>query len=162
MRTTFFQLNAEWNAEPSAQAGVRPLGIHLDTSLPQRGRIMKVLGLGNILFVKDFDKMVRFYEGVMNLEPVARERGWRQYAIGDATFSLHAIPEHIANTIDIADPPIVRGDTPFKPVFHVADFPAAKQRLLASGAWLLDPSSASSHQRLDLLDPEGNVFQITG
>ena len=97
----------------------------------------------------------------MNLSPDASESGWRRYSIGRATFSLHAIPEHLADMIDISDPPIVRSNTPFKPVFRVRDITSARQELPDAGVRLLDPKSEPNSHRLDLLDPEGNVFQIT-
>ena len=123
--------------------------------------IMKLKGMGNILFVKDFEKMAEFYENVLNLNSDVNEKGWRKYTVGGGTFALHAIPKGIADAIQISNPPRAREETPFKPVFQVDDLPNARNELLSAGVKPLYPNSKPNNQRLDLLDPEGNVFQIT-
>lgn len=112
---------------------------------------------GAILFVKNMDRMVRFYAETLGLTPVADSRtpAWLAFETG---FALHAIPPHIAADIEVTAPPQVREETPIKLVFSVADLPQEVARLKAAGVALeLKPWGAA-----DGIDPEGNVFQLVG
>ena len=114
---------------------------------------------GAILFVKDVPRMRAFYSEGLGLR-VREETAtpeWIELETGRAVLALHAIPEHIANSIGIATPPEPRADTPLKLVFETEDFVAARTRLVAHGATMFEPRNPRS---CDGLDPEGNVFQI--
>jgi catechol 2,3-dioxygenase-like lactoylglutathione lyase family enzyme len=108
-----------------------------------------------MLYVKDFPALVDFYTKALDLHPVeaTRSEGWIEFAEG---FALHAIPEPIAKDIDIASPPLVREETPFKPIFQAGDLEATCSRVEAMGV----PVQRYAWGAADCVDPEGNVFQI--
>ncbi len=113
---------------------------------------------GAVLFVKEFDRMLRFYRDGLGLAVLpGRSEGWAVLDVGGATLSLHAIPEPIASGISIASPPIAREETPLKVVFEVPDLAVARAHLAGHGAVVLEPKPWGA---CDVLDPEGNVFQL--
>lgn len=112
---------------------------------------------GAILFVKDLDSMAAFYGDTLGLAvvPGSRTSSWLSFEAG---FGLHAIPPHIADEIEITNPPQVREETPIKLVFAVTDLTGVVSGLQAAGVQLeLKPWGAA-----DGIDPEGNVFQLVG
>ncbi len=118
-----------------------------------------------IVFARDMDAMVAFYQGVLGLEEVITKdtgEGWRVFRAGTMELALHAIPAPIAAEIRIADPPEARSSAVTKLVFRVDDLAGTRRALQAQGAtevhqeFLSDPPV-----RCDFLDPEGNVFQIS-
>lgn len=68
------------------------------------------------------------------------------------------IPPSVSSRIEIKDPPDARAETPVKPVFESAELIALCARLEAFGGQLL-PQRRPGQQ--DVLDPEGNVVQLT-
>lgn len=124
------------------------------------GDAVQIVGIANMLFVKDFERMTAFYEETLGLEPeVSAFDGWRRYPVGSGSFALHAIPSPYADSIVIDDPPAVREGTPLKPIFFVADLAAARKELIQRGVRPLH-EDAPSGEFDDFVDPEGNVFQI--
>ena len=113
---------------------------------------------GAVLFVKEFDRMLGFYQGALGLAVLpGQSEGWALLDAGGATLALHAIPEEFAKDIAISSPPAAREETPLKLVFEVPDLDAARAHLAAHGAVVLEPKPWGA---CDVLDPEGNVFQI--
>ena len=111
-----------------------------------------------IVFVKDFGRMADFYTHVLGLRPINEERteAWVEFEAGGIRFALHAIPPNIADAIEIAQPPRAREENPIKLTFEVDDFAAARARSESLGAKILDRSWGTC----DVIDPEGNIFQI--
>ena len=110
---------------------------------------------GAILFVKDLERMSAFYADTLGLRMIAatRTENWAEFESG---LGLHAIPPHIAASIEITVPPQVREDTPIKLVFTVADVQAEHDRLRALGVDVtLRPWGVCEG-----VDPEGNLFQL--
>ena len=118
------------------------------------------VGQGTILFVKHFDRMVRFYADTLGLKAEEEQAGWMLFALGDSRFALHAIPPEYAEDIQIDDPPAARWETPFKPVFYVEDLATAVSALLEQQVTPAQSDVERMHGRVDFVDPEGNVFQI--
>ena len=74
-----------------------------------------------------------------------------------------AIPEHIAESIDLAEPPLPRTDTPIKLVFPVASIDAARTAAAARGGEVNPPEREwqfHGFRVCDGHDPEGNVVQL--
>jgi catechol 2,3-dioxygenase-like lactoylglutathione lyase family enzyme len=124
---------------------------------------MDIEATGSMLFVKDFDRMVQFYEEQLGLKADLRASmdGWRKYNLGSGSFALHAIPPAFADHIEIADPAEVRQGAAFKPVFIVRDLAAACTELSGAGVSPLNPETTDLDARVDFADPEGNVFQLS-
>jgi len=112
-----------------------------------------------MIFVKDLERMTRFYRDAIGLAPRPRSRGddWVEFDAGGAALALHAIPAELASDITVTDPPVAREATPLKLVFEVADLDAARRHLIDHGAVMFDVRPWGA---CDGLDPEGNVFQI--
>lgn len=114
-----------------------------------------------IIFAKDLERMTAFYRDGLGLR-VLPERslpGWVELEAGACLVALHAIPEEIARGIEITDPARPRSENAIKLVFVTPDLAAARAHLLAHGAVM---GEARSWGACDGLDPEGNVFQISG
>ncbi len=111
-----------------------------------------------MIFVKDLGRMADFYSHSLGLEPIneARTETWVEFEAGGIGFALHAIPTNLANAIEIAQPPSPREENPIKLAFEVDDLAATRKRIQAQGAMILDRSWGAC----DVIDPEGNVFQI--
>ncbi len=114
-----------------------------------------------MLYVRDFAVMAEFYRKVLAAEPGNAEwtESWAWFR--EARFALHAIPEAIAQEIEIASPPVAREDIPVKLIFRVTDVGAERARLEALGVRLVDRPWQTPDGAFDCLDPEGNVFQVS-
>jgi catechol 2,3-dioxygenase-like lactoylglutathione lyase family enzyme len=111
-----------------------------------------------VLFVKQFGPMLRFYQGALGLVVLpGQSEGWAVLDAGGVTLGLHAIPEEYAKDIALSSPAAAREETPLKLVFEVPDLDAARAHLAAHGAIVLEKKPWGA---CDVLDPEGNVFQI--
>ncbi|MDA0789638.1 MAG: VOC family protein [Proteobacteria bacterium] len=122
----------------------------------------------SILFVKDIQKMSAFYQKVLGLTPIGSESGdddgWQAFEAGPAQFALHQIPEPWRHQVTLSNPPTAREGAPTKLVFHVADLAQARDELRAQGVPLVENqflNAPGEFVRLDFLDPEGNVVQLT-
>jgi catechol 2,3-dioxygenase-like lactoylglutathione lyase family enzyme len=115
-----------------------------------------------VVFAKDLARMAAFYEAILDRRVLDEDATWARFGGADELV-LHAIPEEVARTFEIADPPTPREDAAIKPWFTVASIAAARAtaphnsgRVLGAdqewrfGDWLV----------CDGVDPEGNVFQL--
>jgi catechol 2,3-dioxygenase-like lactoylglutathione lyase family enzyme len=111
-----------------------------------------------MVFVKDLERMADFYSHALGLKPIkeSRTEAWAEFEAGGIRFALHTIPANIAKHIEIAQPPRAREDNPIKLTFEVDDLAAARTQLQSLGAMIIDRSWGTC----DVIDPEGNVFQI--
>jgi catechol-2,3-dioxygenase len=112
-----------------------------------------------MVFVKSIDLMTTFYRDGLGLSvlPEKSQEGFVVFDAGGSTLALHAIPDPIARTIEIADPPVARSDTAIKLIFEVPDVAAASTHLARHGAIMSEPHSWGG---CNGTDPEGNVFMI--
>ncbi len=118
---------------------------------------------GMVIFAKDVARVAAFYAQVLTLEAVEEEVSHIRLVGRACELVVHAIPEAIREGIEISDPPRLRGETPFKPVYVVADLDAVRQGAEATGGGLHPAESAWSFRGatvLDGWDPEGNVVQF--
>lgn len=111
-----------------------------------------------MLFVKDLDLVAAFYENTLGPKPVEETRlpNWVEFESGAIRFALHAIPAEIAESIQIASPPLARETNPVKLSFEVDDVAAERMRLESLGVTILERPWGAC----DGVDPEGNVFGI--
>ena len=115
-----------------------------------------------ILYVKDLERMKRFYSEMLGVVPTNHHwtDTWAAFETGGARFSLHAIPAEIAKNIKIGSPPIPREQEPVKLIFEVKDVESERARLESLGIQTLRRPWQSEGKSCDAVDPEGNVFQI--
>lgn len=113
-----------------------------------------------MLFAKDMERMTAFYRDGLGLAvvPERSSAGWTVFDAGGALFALHEIPESIARGIQIADPPEERSETALKLVFETTEMEVVCARLVSFGGRLRPARSSGSR---DVVDPEGNIVQLT-
>ena len=115
-----------------------------------------------ILYVKDLERMKRFYGEMLGANPINHlwTDTWTTFETGGARFSLHAIPAEITKNIEIASPPAPREEEPVKLIFEVTDVESERARLQSLGIQVLRRPWQKPGEACDAVDPEGNVFQI--
>lgn len=117
---------------------------------------------GAMLYVKDLERMKRFYADLLRIESSDQywTDVWATFDSAGIQFALHAIPADIAEKIAITDPPIPRETEPVKLIFEVKDVENEKNRLESLGIQTLRRPWQQAGQACDAVDPEGNIFQI--
>lgn len=118
---------------------------------------------GAVIYAKDIRRVSRFYEQVAGLRVTHAEDDHVVLESTGFQLVLVAVPERLAASIELTDPPRPREDTAIKPVFVVADLAAARDRAPALGGQLLPPEREWRFQGMrvcDGHDPEGNVVQF--
>ena len=115
-----------------------------------------------ILYVKDLERMKRFYSALLGADPTNQEwsDSWATFETRGAGFSLHAIPAEIARSVVIQSPPIPREQQAIKLIFEVTNVESERARLESLGAQILRRPWQKTGEACDAVDPEGNVFQI--
>jgi predicted enzyme related to lactoylglutathione lyase len=115
-----------------------------------------------MLYVKDLERMRRFYSDMLGVQPTNREWTdvWATFDTGSAWFALHAIPDELAKKIDLAFPPAPRETGRVKLIFEVKDVESERVRLESLGIQILRRPWQKPGEVCDAVDPEGNVFQI--
>jgi predicted enzyme related to lactoylglutathione lyase len=116
-----------------------------------------------VVYAKNLKRIAEFYEKVASLS--LKRAADDHIVLVSESFQLVVvqIPTHLADSIEIEDPPVRRTRNPIKLVFFVEDIAAARDVAHAeSGAlnasddeWLFEGSRVC-----DGHDPEGNVFQL--
>jgi predicted enzyme related to lactoylglutathione lyase len=115
---------------------------------------------GLVIYAKDLARMTAFYAGVTGRSVSFSGEG---YCALDDDLILQQIPEALASSIEIDDPPARREAAPLKGVFGVADLAAARAAAALLGGGI-DPADREwQFEELivcDGHDPEGNVIQF--
>ena len=111
-----------------------------------------------MIFVKDMPRMSAFYQNVLGFG-IVKESEMEDYVelcVGAVTLALHAIPQALAEEIEITAPPQPREQNPVKLIFEVENMDMERKRLENLGVILIERSWGA----LDGVDLEGNVFGI--
>jgi len=101
-----------------------------------------------ILFTGQMEAMSRFYGQVLGLKQVTNEKGWREFAAGEARIALHSGPSS----------PGRKGP---KIVFYAEDVAAARETLVARGAKFGKVRQGEVFCLCDGKDPDGNPIQLS-
>ena len=118
---------------------------------------------GAILYAKNISRVSAFYAGAAGLEVAHTEADHIVLESPVLQLAIVAIPEPIAASIELADPPLRRTETPIKLVFTVASLHAARMAAKPLGGELNPPAREWQFQEsriCDGHDPEGNVVQF--
>ena len=117
---------------------------------------------GALLYVKDLERMRRFYGDFLGTGPTNRQWSdtWATFDSGGVRFALHAIPANLAAGIEIGSPSMRRETSPVKLIFEVEDVEAVRTRLESLGAQTIRRAWQKPGVACDAVDPEGNIFQI--
>jgi predicted enzyme related to lactoylglutathione lyase len=118
---------------------------------------------GAVVFAKDVSKVARFYGQMLSMSVLHTAAEKIVLESEQLLLVIHTIPESIANTIHISDPPELRVETPIKFFFPVPSLSEARANAPAPGG-KLNPASteweAGTFRACDGFDPEGNVVQF--
>lgn len=116
-----------------------------------------------VLYAKDTSRLVAFYQDVAAMQVIFSDQHHTILEIGGFQLIIHAIPERIATTIEITQPPEVREDATIKLCLPASSIAQARQHAALRGGCILPSSREWSTGRIracDGYDPEGNVFQV--
>ena len=118
---------------------------------------------GAVVYACDLDRVGAFYAAIADLSVVSRASDHILLECDGFRITVVAIPDAIASTIVIDDPPVRRDDTALKLSFPVADIAAARAAAAVHGG-VVDPPEREWEFRgervCDGHDPEGNVIQV--
>ena len=123
----------------------------------------KQLTQGLVLYAKDKNRVSAFYRQTLGLDVVETAPSYDLLVGPGIEIVVHAIPPSYAASIDISEPPRLREETPFKPVFVVRDLERVRIAAAATGGGLNSVESAWRYHDtlvIDGHDPEGNVVQF--
>ncbi len=111
---------------------------------------------GNLLYVRDLDESVRFYQDGLGLEIVARPAPHMAVAqLADSLVFLHADPDDVPDWLREALGRKIRG-IGVLPHIEVASVEALKERLQSQGYEIsLGPIEEHGYRRLYVYDPSG-------
>ena len=118
---------------------------------------------GAVLYAKNLDNLVEFYLliGGQKIDGVKAE--FAVIANSGTELIIIQTPKEIAAQIVIEDPPMVRSETPLKPIFEVssiADVLKAVTKFGSRPAPGAKPWAFRQYLVQDIIDPEGNVIQL--
>jgi catechol 2,3-dioxygenase-like lactoylglutathione lyase family enzyme len=116
---------------------------------------------GAVLYASDTHRLQAFYESVCGLEVVESTSEYVILASEVWELTLVAVPEDVAATLTLTDPPRRRTQTPIKLVFGVGSLAKARSAAAVVGG-MVDPAEWTFADALvcDGQDPEGNVVQF--
>ena len=102
------------------------------------------------VMTKDLDRMRRFYEGALEVKPAPQSGNWLPFALGGATFALHAAGNEAEDDLQR-----------FSLSFGVDDAEAAVARFEAQGAKVLRGVADEAFGKMATLqDPDGRTFEV--
>ena len=118
---------------------------------------------GAVVYARDLSRVSAFYAGVPGFAVNHSEGDHVVLESPALQLVIVAIPEHIAATIDVAEPPFRRTETPIKLVLAVASIQEMRAMAESRGGQLDAPEREWQFQGFrvcDGHDPEGNVVQF--
>lgn len=116
-----------------------------------------------VLYAVDIRKMAAFYAGLAGFAVSQEDNDHVLLESPGFQLAIVRIPDAIASTLALSDPPARRTNTPIKLVFFVGSIEAAREQAGALGGTLDAPDGMWRFQGgavCDGHDPEGNVFQL--
>ncbi|MBD1210408.1 MAG: glyoxalase/bleomycin resistance/dioxygenase family protein [Ignavibacteria bacterium] len=116
---------------------------------------------GVFIYAKDRHRLARFYASVLGLAPIHESEDLTVLQSASLQLIVHAIPQHIAATIDITSPPQPREDTALKFFFTAPNIANCRSDASALGGEVFGEEWKSSGFIVcNAIDPEGNIFQL--
>ena len=123
----------------------------------------KQIAAAAVIYAKNMLLVSKFYEAIAGLAVTEAEPGHAVLEANGFQLTVVAIPEPVAVSVEVADPPLRREGTPIKLVHFVPSISAAREKVAKLGG-LLNPSEREwlfqDTRVCDGHDPEGNVFQL--
>lgn len=115
--------------------------------------------LTTMVFAKGLESMASFYREAFGLtiDESASEPGFIVLHGDRSRLALHEIPDHVASTIEITEPPAPRSGSPIKLIFSVADAAEQRARLVRLGSEIFETTVDDT---FETTDPEGNLLRV--
>jgi hypothetical protein len=116
-----------------------------------------------VIFAKNVAKLAKFYEIVVPMDAILTDESHVVLDSDTLQLVIHAIPQPIADSFDIAEPPVIRGELPIKPCIPVASLATVRENAAMLGGGLHAPEQEWENpffRACDGFDPEGNVIQF--
>lgn len=116
-----------------------------------------------VLYAKHLARMQAFYQGVFLFGIEHMEADHVVLVSSLSQLTIVQIPDSIASSIHLSDPPERRTETPIKLVFEVKDIAVARNTALNLGGGLDSAErewTFHGYRICDGYDPEGNVVQL--
>ena len=118
---------------------------------------------GAVLYAKNVALVRAFYQDVLGLEVIDVKSD--HVVLETSTFQLVIleIPEALASSVKVENPPKRRTDTPIKLVFPISSIAKARAAAILCGGEFNSPEREWKFQGsrvCDGQDPEGNVVQV--
>ena len=116
---------------------------------------------GIFIYAKHLDTLAGFYGDVLGMAELHGSPELKVMASPDLQLVVHAIPEPIAATIQLARPPVRRESAAIK-FFHTVPS-IERARIQASrlgGEVFTERYTGPGFVVCNAMDPEGNVFQV--
>ena len=124
---------------------------------------MTKIQAGAVLYAKQFKKIAQFYERIADLQIQESDDSHVRLESGCFQLVVLQVPDRIAQTIDISNPPLPREGTPIKLVLFVASISDVRSMIAELGGSLNSVEKEwefLGYTVCDGYDPEGNVFQL--
>ncbi len=116
---------------------------------------------GAFIYAKDLQRVSLFYQQLLSMTPLYADAEHHVLESPDIQLLVHAIPPHIASTVEIAAPPDRREQTAIKLFFTVASLVTAVSAAQSLGGDLFEPEwHGPGFRARNGCDPEGNIFQL--
>ncbi len=116
---------------------------------------------GAVIYAKQVGPLTAFYRELLGAQVLHAEPAYAVVQSADIQLVIHAIPEAIARTFDIAVPPEPREEAAIKLFFTVPHMDGAREAVTRlGGIWNANPWSGDGFIACNAVDPEGNVFQV--
>jgi predicted enzyme related to lactoylglutathione lyase len=114
------------------------------------------------IYAKHLEPMATFYERCFGLEYLAEAPGEYRVLRSDAwTLSIVQVPQEIASTIMLSNPPARREEAPIKLSFEVLSIAVARATIIEHGGQVDEAEwDFRGFRHQDFTDPEGNVGQL--
>lgn len=117
---------------------------------------------GAVIYAKDVVVLTSFYQALLAAELLYADTEHAVLQSADVQLVIHAIPRHIAATIDIASPPAPREETAIKLFFTVPSLEWSRDLVTRHGGSFTQSQlwEGPGFTACNAVDPEGNVFQV--
>jgi predicted enzyme related to lactoylglutathione lyase len=114
-----------------------------------------------VVYAKSPETVANFYASIFSMHRADVDGG--SFTLTGPDFEIHVVgvPREIAQEITLSSPPVPREETPLKFSMEVPDVDAVAATALALGSQVHGASwTWNARRHVDLVDPEGNVFQV--
>lgn len=116
---------------------------------------------GLFVYAKDLERLSKFYESLLGMQ---RRHSSEELVVlhsPDIQLTIHRIPDAIASSVVISNPPVKRDGAAYKFFFTVPSLEAAAGTAGALGGEVLPEEWMGPGFRVrNAVDPEGNIFQL--